>query len=231
VSLAKAAINSDRVIAEKVTGALLPCQERNASHRPAQSKYAFFTTEVFRSPSLPWHRAADDRSRAHATSVRIHEQPTSRPTLRDAAECLGARHPKASDGAFPKLYACPQPPSHGLRRYPCCRQGILGLASHSPIAQPDPPRAAGRPSWAGALAHRAVDPPSQLCGARWDASKHEVSPRIPHIHSTRPRLVNSLSRARSRGSGARSGADHHPTSRIRISAKKRREVIEGEAAR
>jgi hypothetical protein len=33
MSPAKAAINSDRVIAEELTGGLLPCQERSASHR------------------------------------------------------------------------------------------------------------------------------------------------------------------------------------------------------
>ena len=39
VSPAKAAINSDRAIAGKQTGALLPCQERSASHRTARSNY------------------------------------------------------------------------------------------------------------------------------------------------------------------------------------------------
>ena len=35
VNSAKVAINSDRAIAEELTGAWLPCQESSASHRPA----------------------------------------------------------------------------------------------------------------------------------------------------------------------------------------------------
>ena len=68
VSLAKAAINSDRAIAEKVTGAWLLCQERSASHRPARSKYTFFTTDV-RAPAPRASPVTGERSRAHATSV------------------------------------------------------------------------------------------------------------------------------------------------------------------
>jgi hypothetical protein len=37
VSPAKVAINSDRAIAEKLTGAWLPCQESSALQWPAQS--------------------------------------------------------------------------------------------------------------------------------------------------------------------------------------------------
>jgi hypothetical protein len=37
VSPAKAAINSDRAIAEKLTGAWLPCQNSSAAQWPAQS--------------------------------------------------------------------------------------------------------------------------------------------------------------------------------------------------
>jgi hypothetical protein len=39
VSPAKAAINSDLAIAEKLTGAWLPCQESSASKWPAPSNY------------------------------------------------------------------------------------------------------------------------------------------------------------------------------------------------
>jgi hypothetical protein len=39
VSPAKAAINSDRAIAEKLTGAWLPCQESSALQWLAQSNY------------------------------------------------------------------------------------------------------------------------------------------------------------------------------------------------
>jgi hypothetical protein len=39
VSPAKAAINSDWAIAEKLTGAWLPCQESSALQWPAQSNY------------------------------------------------------------------------------------------------------------------------------------------------------------------------------------------------
>ena len=39
VSPAKAAINSDRAIAEKLTGAWLPCQESSALQWPAQLNY------------------------------------------------------------------------------------------------------------------------------------------------------------------------------------------------
>src|SRR5262249_30298819 len=68
-SRAKAAINSDRAIAEKGTGAWLLCQERNASHRPARSKYTFFTTDVW--ASRPPHLAADARSQPSARNVRF----------------------------------------------------------------------------------------------------------------------------------------------------------------
>jgi len=39
VSLAKAAINSDQAIAEKLTDALLPCQESSALQWRARSNY------------------------------------------------------------------------------------------------------------------------------------------------------------------------------------------------
>jgi hypothetical protein len=39
VSPAKAAINSERAIAEKLTGAWLPCQESSALQRPEPSNY------------------------------------------------------------------------------------------------------------------------------------------------------------------------------------------------
>jgi hypothetical protein len=71
VSPAKAAISSDRVIAEELTGAWLPCQERSASHRPARSKFTFFTTE-FRLPrSRPSRLAADVRPQPSARNVRF----------------------------------------------------------------------------------------------------------------------------------------------------------------
>jgi len=61
VSPAKAAINSDRAIAGKQTGALLPCQERSASHRTARSNYPL-KTEFPRAPRL----AADARPQPSA---------------------------------------------------------------------------------------------------------------------------------------------------------------------
>jgi hypothetical protein len=64
VSPAKAAINSDRAIAGKQTGALLPCQERSASHRPARSNYRL-KTEFPRAPRL----AADARPQPSAHNV------------------------------------------------------------------------------------------------------------------------------------------------------------------
>jgi hypothetical protein len=46
VSLAKAAINSDRAIAEKLTGAWLPCQKSSALQWPAQSNYRLKAEDV-----------------------------------------------------------------------------------------------------------------------------------------------------------------------------------------
>jgi hypothetical protein len=43
MSPAKAAIKSDRAIAEKLTGRWLPCQESSALHWPAPSKYRLKT--------------------------------------------------------------------------------------------------------------------------------------------------------------------------------------------
>jgi hypothetical protein len=64
VSPAKAAISSDRVIAEELTGAWLPCQERSASQRPARSNYPL-NTEFPRAS----RRAADARPRPSARNV------------------------------------------------------------------------------------------------------------------------------------------------------------------
>ena len=64
VSPAKAAINSDRAIAGTQTGALLPCQERSASHRPARSNYRL-KTEFPQAPRL----AADARPQPSAHNV------------------------------------------------------------------------------------------------------------------------------------------------------------------
>jgi ABC-type glutathione transport system ATPase component len=68
MSLAKAAINSDRAIAEKLTGAWLPCQESSALQWPAQSNYRLkaedvsYTISIEPSPtpakSPPTHRTA-----------------------------------------------------------------------------------------------------------------------------------------------------------------------------
>ena len=69
VSPAKAAISSDRAIAEKVTGAWLLCQERSASHRPARSNYTFLTTDV--SVPRPPRLAADARPQPSARNVRF----------------------------------------------------------------------------------------------------------------------------------------------------------------
>src|SRR5262249_31150095 len=70
VSPANAAINSDRAIAGKQTGALLPCQERSASHRPARSNYPLKTE--FPRPSLsPPCLAADARPQPSARNVRF----------------------------------------------------------------------------------------------------------------------------------------------------------------
>jgi hypothetical protein len=69
VSPAKAAISSDRAIAENVTGAWLLCQERSASHRPARSNYTFLTTDVS-APRLP-RLTADARPQPSARNVRF----------------------------------------------------------------------------------------------------------------------------------------------------------------
>src|SRR5215472_2508582 len=47
-SPAKAAINSDRAIAEKLTGASLPCQESSALRWPAQSNYRLKVEDVLK---------------------------------------------------------------------------------------------------------------------------------------------------------------------------------------
>src|SRR5215467_12563951 len=89
VSPAKAAINSDRAIAEERTGSWLSCQERSASHRLARSKYTFFTTEVSRffttevsrSPRLPSRLAADARLQPSTRNVRFGSEPDIRRSL------------------------------------------------------------------------------------------------------------------------------------------------------
>jgi hypothetical protein len=48
VSPAKAAINSDRAIAEKLTGAWLPCQESSALQWPARSSYRLKAEDVLK---------------------------------------------------------------------------------------------------------------------------------------------------------------------------------------
>src|SRR6516164_3602553 len=74
VSPAKAAINSDRVIAEELTGALLPCKERSASRRPVRSNYPLNTE--FPHPSLwPPCLAADARPQPSARNVRFGSNP------------------------------------------------------------------------------------------------------------------------------------------------------------
>jgi hypothetical protein len=70
VSPAKAAINSDRAIAGKQMGALLPCQERSASHRPARSNYPL-KTEFPRGPRL----AADARLQPSAHNAHFGASP------------------------------------------------------------------------------------------------------------------------------------------------------------
>src|SRR5262245_30898230 len=81
LSLAKAAINSDRAIADYLTESWLPCQDRSASHRLARSKYTFFTTDVRpRPPRLarfPPRLAADARSQPSARNVRFGSEPVS----------------------------------------------------------------------------------------------------------------------------------------------------------
>ena len=63
----KSATNSDRAIAGKQTGALLPCQERSASHRTARSNYPLKTPLFPRPPRL----AADARPQPSARNVRF----------------------------------------------------------------------------------------------------------------------------------------------------------------
>jgi hypothetical protein len=46
VNPAKAAINSERAIAEKLTGAWLPCRESSALQWPAQSNYRLKAEDV-----------------------------------------------------------------------------------------------------------------------------------------------------------------------------------------
>jgi hypothetical protein len=48
VSPAKPAINSDRAIAEKLTGAWLPCQESSALQWRAQSNYRLKAEDVLK---------------------------------------------------------------------------------------------------------------------------------------------------------------------------------------
>jgi hypothetical protein len=48
VSPAKAGINSDRAIAEKLTGAWLPCQKSDAPQWPAQSSYRLKAEDVLK---------------------------------------------------------------------------------------------------------------------------------------------------------------------------------------
>jgi hypothetical protein len=48
VSPAKAAINSDRAIAEKLTGVWLPCQESSALQWPAESNYRLKAEDVLK---------------------------------------------------------------------------------------------------------------------------------------------------------------------------------------
>jgi len=48
VSPAKAGINSDRAIAEKLTGAWLPCQKSGALQWPAQSSYRLKAEDVLK---------------------------------------------------------------------------------------------------------------------------------------------------------------------------------------
>ena len=52
VSPAKAAINSDRAIAEKLTGVWLPCQESSALQWPAESNYRLKAEDVLKLQSL-----------------------------------------------------------------------------------------------------------------------------------------------------------------------------------
>jgi hypothetical protein len=64
VSPAKAAINSDRAIAEKLTGAWLPCQKSSARQWPAQSNYRLKAEDILK---LQNH----DRGRRAATGFHI----------------------------------------------------------------------------------------------------------------------------------------------------------------
>jgi hypothetical protein len=60
VSPAKAAINSDRAIAEKLTGAWLPYQESSALQWPAQSKYRLKAGGKLRLDSFPGAKEAPE---------------------------------------------------------------------------------------------------------------------------------------------------------------------------
>jgi hypothetical protein len=79
VSPAKAAINSDRAIAGKQTGALLPCQERSASHRTARSNYPLKIPLFPRPPRL----AAD--ARPQPTARNVHFGGKGRRKIRSSA--------------------------------------------------------------------------------------------------------------------------------------------------
>ena len=61
-SPAKAAINSDRAIAEELTGALLPCKERSVSHRPVRRQICLRRHHSARPLTL-----TDDRTNEHVT--------------------------------------------------------------------------------------------------------------------------------------------------------------------
>src|SRR5215472_8953210 len=70
-SPAKAAINSDRAIAEKLTGAWLPCQESSAPQWPAQSNYRLKAEDVFKLQNNVRYRSKADM-RGGASNVRYY---------------------------------------------------------------------------------------------------------------------------------------------------------------
>jgi hypothetical protein len=92
VSPAKAVINSDRAIAEKLTGAWLPCQESSALQWPAQPNYRLKPEDVLKLQNNPPRLITRDLKRPiddFALTVLGPAFPISRPSLPFASCGLG----------------------------------------------------------------------------------------------------------------------------------------------
>jgi hypothetical protein len=92
VSPAKAAINSDPAIAEKLTGAWLPYQEESALQLPAQSNYRLKAEDV-RSMGLKLQKLPSEPVFSLAVPIRcvveLSEECCPWPALIGRASCRG----------------------------------------------------------------------------------------------------------------------------------------------